>query len=236
MSLNAVGLVIDRLQAILPAQAAWLDEAWRPPVSEADLAALRAAIAPWEVPSELVTLLQWHDGQEEGAWWPAFLGHLPIDPAARMARHFRERRELWLEEEDSPFLPTLLPITWHGWSLTCLELDTSVQRAVVRASLDDTDYAAAYPSLAAFLDVVGDMAEVGLLQSGPSLQGDAWPDFYRAAVPVINAATARYSNGSWAFGSHPAPDRVNLRRPRFSKFSSDEWPAHWRAQAEHPGR
>jgi hypothetical protein len=65
----------------------------RPPVADADLDALRQAVKPYDVPTDVVALLRWADGQERGApWFPGFeAGRLLSASAA--AGHYK-----WLAE------------------------------------------------------------------------------------------------------------------------------------------
>lgn len=229
--------VLRRLDRVLPARAGWLAESWRDPVSEADLRDLRNELAPFAVPPELEAFLRWHDGQAETTWWPALLGHLPLDPSARMAQQYRECHELWLVADDgSPFLPTLLPLTWHGWGLTCLEVDPAIaSRAVVNADLDNPDYRIDYPSLEALLDVVADLAEADLL--GEPIT-EPWTPFYRAATPIVNACVRRHADRAWGYAdidwSEPSHgDGRQPPAPSFYKILSDGWPDHWKRHAVH---
>jgi hypothetical protein len=220
--------VLARLDEVLPLHASWLAESLRPPVTETDLEALRSAVAPYDLPPEVVTMLRWHDGQAEEAWWPSFLGYLPFDRAEWLARHHTARRSLYLDDVDdsNPFPPNLLPLTWHSWSLYCLELSNDVTRGVVDATLD-SDLSIVLPSLAALLEATADLAEAGLITNHVDI--DAWPNFYKRAVPIVQATCERHSAGSWAFAGWTRGDSW----PTLSR-SGDAWPSHWTRDAISP--
>ena len=156
--LSGIGGVLDRLGEALSVQANDVWRSLRPPVAEADLDALGQAVAPYEVPNEVVALLRWADGQEwDAPWFPAFEAGRLLS-ASEAARHYE-----WLVAEAAPGAPysLLVPIVHEGWSQVGVELVGNGPGAVVDYSFGD-DLRVRAPTLAAMLDVAAEMVVAGI--------------------------------------------------------------------------
>jgi hypothetical protein len=93
----------------------------RPPASDRDLDELRAAIAPYEIPSELETLLRWHNGQQPHPEPPALL---PVEAGPLLGTGEAAEAYLWLRDEIEPWQwdPLWLPVLRERWTQLDVEI------------------------------------------------------------------------------------------------------------------
>jgi hypothetical protein len=199
--------VLDRLGGVLPERAPVLWESLRAPVAAADLDALRRAVEPFELPGEVVAMLQWADGQEpvggREVWWPS-ISCGPLLSAAGTAEQYRFLPSI---TENWQWSPLWLPIARAGWDQAFVEMTTDRPGVVIDASFHDPGTMVVAPSLAAMLDLVTDMIETGLVPDPPDDQ-----EAFRRHTALIDA---RADWASWPYDRNIAEDVA-------------AWPPHWR--------
>ena len=175
-------------------------------MAEADLDALRQAVAPYDLPTEVIALLRWADGQAWGApWFPAFEAGRLLS-AAEAAGHYT-----WLVEEFAPGAPysLLVPIVHEGSSQVGVELVGDGPGAVVDYSFGD-DLRVRAPTLAAILDVTAEMVVAGIGEPKDGEDARIW----RGQREEMAA-----ERPEWDFWPY---DRV-------LSLVGDAWPPHWRS-------
>ena len=197
---------MDRLGQALSVHATDIWESLRPPVADVDLDVLRQAVEPYELPTEVVALLRWADGQEWGAlWFPAFEAGRFLS-ASEAAGHYK-----WLNEEAAPGGPysVLVPIVHDGWNQVGVELVGDGPGAVVDYSFGD-ELRVRAPTLAAMLDVAAEMVVGGIGE--PKQEEDA--RIWRARREEMAATRPGWE--LWPY------DRV-------LSLSASDWPPHWQS-------
>ena len=206
LGLLGIGEVLDRLGDALSVHAADVWRSLRPPVVEGDLDALRQAVAPYDLPTEVVALLRWADGQVEDApWFPSFEAGRLLR-AADAAGHYK-----WLREEAAPGAPysLLVPIVHEGWNQVGVELVGDGPGVVVDYSFGD-DLLVRAPTLAAMLDVTAEMILAGMGEPKEGEDARIW----RAQREELVAKRPGWD--LWPY------DRV-------LSLSENAWPPHWRS-------
>lgn len=170
-----LGEILLRLDALLPTHDPALWATLNPPAADEDIEALREALAPHLLSEELVTLLQWHDGQApeacgEDAWPLLECGPLLGASAAR------EHYEFMSEEcEPSQWSPSWVPVMHERWSTAAIELALPLRGMVVDASFPDPPRPVA-GSLTAIMGSVCKLVEARFPLRSPASEG---PDTVR---------------------------------------------------------
>jgi hypothetical protein len=169
---------------------------------------LRDAVAPYELPTEVVALLRWADGQDASApWWPALESGRLLG-AAEAAAH-----DKWLRDEadeQGRSLSSLLhPLAHEGWCQVGMELLSEGPGAIIDYGFGDQPRVLA-PTLAVMLDVTAQMIEAGI--ASPRQEEDA-------RVWRAKRAALLENRPEWEHWSH---DRVLT-------MTGEHWPSHWRA-------
>lgn len=201
-----VGEALDRLAQVLPVHAPEVWSSLRPPVGEADLHALREAVAPFELPGEVVELLRWADGQEESApWWPVLEAGRLLS-ATEAAAYYK-----WLREEADlrRLYGLIVPIAHEGWDQAGVELVSDAPGAVIHYGFGDQPRVLA-PTLAAMLDVTAQMVAAGIGEPKENEDARVW----RARRAELSDERAEWE--LWPY------DRV-------IGWNAEDWPPHWRA-------
>lgn len=196
--------VLDRLTSILRKSAPQVWESLRPAVTDSDLDALRRAIDPYEIPTDLIAMLRWADGQADGAiWWPS-MECGPLLSARRAAEHYT-----WLRQnvEDWQRSAAWLPIAHEGWNQAALEIAPQGPGIVIDASFPDPARLLA-PTLAVMLDITAEMIEAGITQEA----------FADAGVWRAKRAELSDRRAEWELCPYP----------RVVATTIADWPAHWR--------
>jgi hypothetical protein len=194
---------LERLDRLMPERAAELWTSRRPPVTDADLDRLRRAVAPYELPADLITLLRWSDGVP-GDWWPSLsVGALL---GAGLAADLYER--MWKASREDPTVGIwsrcLVPVFQEGWWQGGLEMVDDRPGVIVDGSNPDSPFTVIAPSLLAAVDVVGGMLALDVcLDPVAELERD-----------VLMARRREWA--TWPYDREPG------RRP-------EGWPPHWRA-------
>lgn len=145
-----------RLAAILPERAPSLWQTLRPPVSDQDLKALKAAIYPYILPAAVETWLKFADGQHPDNWWPSMYTG-PLLTAKEMAEFYTAVLEF--------HPPGLLPICYESHFQVSIELVESRTPVLIDTTVSSVDWKVVAPSFSAMLDAATDLAECGLLDS-----------------------------------------------------------------------
>jgi SMI1 / KNR4 family (SUKH-1) len=201
----AIEGVLKRLSAVLPGHAPEVWASLRPPVGDDELESLRYAIAPYDLPADLVALLRWANGQsEERVWWPG-MECGPLLSARQAAEHYA-----WLRAnvEDWQWSVAWVPIAHSGWNQAALEAAPEGPGVVIDASWPDPARVLA-PTLAVLLDISADMVEAGI--GSPDTSDDA-------RVWRARRAELSDSRPEWQLWTHPRVVPTNVA----------EWPASWR--------
>ncbi len=96
----SIEAALERLSAWMSRDRLGIQESMRPPATDRELDELRRAIEPYEVPSEVVAMLRWHNGQPREPAFPPLLP-LPEGPllgagdAAKSYKFLTEKLEPW---------------------------------------------------------------------------------------------------------------------------------------------
>lgn len=206
---------LARLTAILPREAPRLWVTLRPPVSESDLLVLRDALAPVAVPSSVVTLLRWADGQDEAGAvedWPS-LGCCPLLSALQIVEHYQRLLD---GAEDWQWTPMWLPVTHSSWNQAALDLTTRRVGVVPDASWPNLPRVIA-PSLPSALEATADIAESGLLRETSPTIGAPFIEWNTQRRRV---RSLRYDLVGWDHSPFP-PD---------TDIDPELWPEDWLRQ------
>jgi hypothetical protein len=165
-----LGETLARLEELLPSHDPALWATLNPPACDEDIEALRQELAPYQLPQELLTVLQWHDGQVEGACvedaWP-LLECGPLLSAAAAREHYVFMSE---ECEPSQWSPSWLPIMHERWSTAAIELALPLRGMVVDASFPDPPRPVA-ASLTAIMCSVCTLVEARFPLRAPASEG-----------------------------------------------------------------
>ncbi len=148
---------LARLDGILPEHDPELAASLNPPVLDKDLGILRALVDPHELPSEIETLLRWHDGQSRNRSWPLIEAG-PLLSAAQIAEHHRHMGEMC---EPFQWSDSWLPVAHEGWYTTVVECALPLAGMVIDASFPDTPSPKAF-SLAVVMGRACDLLEAGI--------------------------------------------------------------------------
>ena len=167
---------LNRLSVILPKRVPDFWAGFRPPVTDADLDALRSQVDPFELPESLVLWLRFADGQVDpgGFWWPTM-------DCGPMLQAFAIQNEYRFLVNDLSYPEGWLTISHASHYQCSLELVTSRTPVLIDTCVSDARRVIA-PSLGASLWATSVLAEEGLLDA-------PWPDRYPS--PTSNAAHAR---------------------------------------------
>jgi hypothetical protein len=219
---SAVDEAIERLSSVLPRCRA-LEASLQGPVSDEDLDALRRAIAPLEIPDELVALLRWADGQPDRwndrltpaqaasriPWWPSLNDGVLLS-AQRIVRLYRQNRQFDAEGMPSP--ARLLPFCGEQLSQASIEIAEGRVGVVVSTPYDDGMHLAA-PSLASVLEAAADLVE-----AGHPIGDDDWPgrEWHAERLTILAARYERDGWGNWPYGQE------------LGAYPSS-WPEPWRS-------
>jgi hypothetical protein len=206
---------LRRLATVLPSLAPDLWATFRTPVTDHDLAELREAVRPHELPGAVVSFLRWADGQEPGSiWWPS-LQCGPLLSASRAAHHYR----FLCADAEGQWNPLWLPVASEGWYQAGVEMTMDRPGVVLDGSFPDPEVHVVAPSLAAALLAVADMAAEGIVADAPGYASDCDLRSFREAT--VEARNDREGWGNWPH------DRVIALDPA-------GWPPHWRTAAGLP--
>ncbi len=149
---------IARLAQALPVDAPDLWESLQQAASNEELRSLQEAVAPADVPSDLIELLSWRNGgSRSGPWWPILeSGHLL--GATEAVEHYR-----WLCEntEEWQWRRSWLPVAHEGWNQCGIELSGEYRGLIIDGSFPDPPRPVA-PSLVALLHASCAVMEAGL--------------------------------------------------------------------------
>jgi cell wall assembly regulator SMI1 len=203
----SVEAALQRLGAWMSRDGLEIQESMGPPATDRELDELRRAIEPYKVPSEVVTMLRWHNGQPREPECPPLLP-LPEGPllgagdAAKSYKFLTEDLEPW------QWCPMWVPILQHRWSQTGVEIVPDGPGVVVEADFGNPRLTIVSSSLAALLHATADMAEAGLLPDPP----------YSECQRLI---AARAEQAGWSHWPH---ERIIPH-----DLEASNWPERWRA-------
>ena len=129
-----VSEAITRLEHLLPVHEPDLWASLQPPATPEAVDALRATIAPHDLPSDIVELLSWRNGGPWGGpWWP-ILECVHLLSTDEIIDHYG-----WLCEntDEWQWCRSWLPIAHEGWNQCGIELDGEQRGLVVNGSFPD---------------------------------------------------------------------------------------------------
>jgi len=194
-----IASALQRLDAALTTGAPILKSTLRPPATEQDLQALRDAIAPWPLPTDLLAYLRWHDGQSDAfpiEWWPTLDAGV-LTPVQYMIKNYET---FCSKGFMGPWPRGWLPLTQEGWNATALELVPERPAVLISIGVDHRRVIA--PSLAAMFHVTADLAEnralIAMSESRVLTAEDPWPgEAWEASYAAIQRATSLRYAGAW---------------------------------------
>jgi cell wall assembly regulator SMI1 len=211
----SIEAALERLSTWLSRDGQEVLQSLRPPATDADLDELRRAIEPYEIPPELVTMLRWHNGQPREPEPPPLLP-LPEGPFLGTSDAAKSYKLLTEELEPWQWCRLWIPILQHRWSQTGVEVAPDGPGVVIEADFGNPHQAIVSSSLAALMHATADMAEAGLLLSGPS-SGPEYEKWFRERQGLI---AERADCAGWSNWPH---DRI---LPNDEEASN--WPDRWR--------
>jgi hypothetical protein len=137
-------LAVERLVLALGERLPGLVESLNEPVSNPDLAALKRAIDPFSLPSEMETWLQFADGQRVGAPpWPVV--DVRLRSASEMVELYEGSREF--------HPPGLLPIGYESHYEISIELASDKSPMLIDTTVSSVEWLILSPSLPGMFDV-----------------------------------------------------------------------------------
>jgi hypothetical protein len=178
-------------QALLPSHEPELWESLQPPATGQALELLRLSVALFEVPTDWIELLRWHNGGPwDGPWWPILeCGH--ILGTTEVIEHYR-----WLCEntEEWQWHRSWLPIAHEGWSQCGIDGAGDEQGHVVDGSFPGAARRIA-PSVPAVLHTTCATIEAGMPSRPTEFSGATYDSWRASRDAVVKATYEEY--GEW---------------------------------------
>lgn len=183
-----VSEAITRLEHLLPLHEPDLWASLQPPATPDAVDALRATIAPHDLPSDFVEVLSWRNGGPWGGpWWPILeCGHLLSTD--EIIDHYR-----WLcgNTDEWQWRRSWLPIAHDGWNQCGIELDGEQRGLVVNGSFPDPPAPWA-PSLVAVLHATCAALEAKLPSQPRVFKGPEFESWIEKQAAVVAATYGPY--------------------------------------------
>lgn len=193
------------------------------PATEQELDALRAAVQPFSVPEEVLTLLRWSNGWEDGDWPVAFASG-GINPVRNIIESYRQM----CDEPSfrSSWNPLWMPLFHESWTEGSVELLPAATSVIIHTYWTDDVLTITAPTVAAELDAVADLLDAGLLDENPDTltAAPSMISFDRRRKEIVERTNARHGWSRWPHAHQLSFGKDRSDHPQHWRDAADAWP------------